>query len=302
MTWDDIKYLCSWEFLKWYIKWGRLRDIVFCVLGTFIYCLGVNLFVVPMNLYSGGFVGFAQILLYLIPIKFAFNVQGIIYFLLNIPLFIIGYKILGKRFIFVSILIIIEESILLSVIPVLDKPLIDDVLTGCIIGGGIQGFGCGLTFLGFGSGGGTDLMGMIVSKKYKSLSVGNVSLFVNAFLYLICAYLFNFEVAIYSTILSVVTSLVIDKVHLQNSNVEINILSDKAQVISDMIIKELNRSTTILSGIGGFTGEKKDMIVSIMSEYELNKCKREIYDIDEGAFIFIKNSISVLGNFEKRLN
>ena len=102
--------------------------------------------------------------------------------------------------------------------------------------------------------------------------------------------------------MSLICSLVIDKIHLQNNNVEVNILSNKPKEISDSIIKVINRSTTILKGIGGFTEESKYMIISIMSEYELEKCKEFVHEIDENAFIFISNDISVLGNYEKRLS
>ena len=302
MTFSDIRYLLSWQFIKDFYDAEGIKNFFFCIFGTLLYCISVNIFILPLNLYSGGFLGFIQVLLYLSPIKFKFNMQGILYFIFNIPLFIIGHKVLGKKFILMSFFLIIEESILLSLIPVVHVPLIDDMLTNCFIGGGIQGLGCGLTFLGFGSSGGTDIVGMIIAKKNRTLSVGNVGLIINVMLYSICAYLFNFETAIYSAIVSLISSLVIDKIHLQNNNVEVNILSDKSDEISKMIIKEINRSTTILSGIGGYTKDKKYMIVSIMSEYELGKCKEFIHEIDDNAFVFVSNDISVIGNYEKRLN
>ena len=280
-----------------------IKNILLCICGTFVYCVGVNIFIVPAKLYSGGFVGIAQLLLYLLPVKFVnFNLQGLIYFVLNIPLFILGIRVLGKRFISVSFMVIVEESILLSLLPIPSQPLIEDILTNCFIGGAIEGLGCGLTFVGFGSGGGTDLMGMIISKRSRTWTVGNVSLFVNVILYSFCAYLFTFETAVYSGITSLISSLVIDKIHLQNNNVTVNIVTKRALKISNMIISKLNRSATIFTGVGGFSKEKSSMVISIMSEYELNQCKKLIYDIDPEAFIFISKSTEVIGNFEKRLN
>ena len=280
-----------------------IQNILLCFIGTFIYCIGVNIFIVPAKLYSGGFVGIAQLIIYFLPLESTgINLQGIIYFVLNIPLFLVGIKTLGKRFIYVSALIIVEESILLSLLPIPQELLIEDILTNCFIGGAIEGLGCGLTFVGFGSGGGTDLMGMIISKRSRTWTVGNVSLFVNVILYSLCAYLFTFETAVYSGITSLISSLIIDKIHLQNNNVTVNIVTKKALEVSNKIIAKLNRSATIFTGVGGFSKEKSNMIISIMSEYELNQCKKLIYDIDPDAFIFISKSTEVIGNFEKRLN
>lgn len=280
---------------------NNIKNMTFCILGSLIYCIGVNFFINPMNLYSGGFVGISQLLSILIPFL-NINNQGTIYFILNIPLFILGIKYLGKRLIGKSIIIIIAESVFLSIIPILDTPLIDDVLTNCIVGGVIEGIGAILTFIGFGSSGGTDILGLAIAKKFKEMGVGKVSLIINIVLYSVCAYEFSFEIAIYSFLTSVFCSFVVDKLHLQNNSVSVNILSNKDEEIANMILTELNRDATVLDGYGMYSKQGKKLIVSIMSEYELMILKRRIPEIDENAFIFIHPNISVVGNFEKRLS
>ena len=279
----------------------NIKNFILCILGSLIYCIGVNFFIISENLYSGGFVGIAQLLTLLIPFNINFNIQGIIYLILNIPLFIFGYKILGKHFILKSILIIMIESIFLTILPIFKTPIINDVLTNCIVGGCLEGLGIGLTFVGFSSGGGTDILGLILTKKYKNMSVGKVSLTINIFVYIISAYLFSLEVAIYSILASIFCSLIIDKIHMQNNNVSVNILSEKYNEISKIILKDLNRDATILEGIGAYSNKEKKLIVSIMSQYELNILKRKVQEIDSNAFIFIQPHISIFGNFEKRL-
>ena len=133
------------------------------------------------------------------------------------------------------------------------------------------------------------------------MSVGKVSLTINIFVYIISAYLFSLEVAIYSILASIFCSLIIDKIHMQNNNVSVNILSEKYNEISKIILKDLNRDATILEGIGAYSNKEKKLIVSIMSQYELNILKRKVQEIDSNAFIFIQPHISIFGNFEKRL-
>ena len=280
----------------------RVKNFSLCIIGSFLYCIGTNIFIIPANLYSGGFVGIAQLIVPYIPFDFGFSWYGIVYLLLNIPLYIVGIFKLGKRFVAKSLFLILIETVFLTILPIPDGILIDNFLTNCIIGGCIQGLGIGVTFRGFASGGGTDILGLILTKDIKFMSVGKTSIIVNAILYGICAYKFDINIAIYSIIASLFCSIIIDKIHIQNKVVSVNILSEKYDKISDVIIKELNRSATILEGIGAYSNSSKKMIVSIMSEYELKKLKAAVKKEDPNAFIFIHPNITVIGDFEKRLN
>ena len=284
----------------------NIKDLVFCIVGAVIYALAINVFVTPLNLYASGFVGIAQLLeipFKNIPALSNININGIIYLVLNIPLFIIGFKVLGKSMILKSLFVIVLDSILLTIIPIPSEPLIEDVLTACIVGGTIEGIGCVMMFLGFGSSGGVDTLGLILTKKSKGLSVGRVALFVNLCIYTICTILFSFEIAVYSFLLSLIESYIIDKFHAQNNSVSVNIITNsKQEEIKDYIVDTLNRDATILQGVGGYSQKDKYVIVSIMSEYELNELKRDILNIDKNAFIYITSRVSIIGNFEKRLS
>lgn len=279
------------------------KNLFLCIFGSLIYCIGYTYFIKNTGLYAGGFVGISQLLSLLKEgTKFeSYNIQGLIYFAINIPLFFLGFKKLGKRFIGKSILIIAAESIFLMILPQPNR-LIKDTLTNCIMGGCIEGIGCSMTFLGFGSGGGTDILGLLLSKKIKNLTVGKVSFVINAIVYIICGCLFSFEVAVYSFIASIFCSVLTDKLHQQGNNVSVNILSTKYNEISELILKEINRGSTIIQATGGYSRQDKKVIISIMSEYELKILEKKIKDIDEDAFIFVHPNISVYGNYEKRLS
>lgn len=281
----------------------EIKNTLFCVLGSALYCLAVNLFVSPVELYSGGFVGISQLLARFLHTPLATNtVQSIIYFLINVPMFILALIFLGKRFISKSIVTIVAETLFFALIPIPDAPIVPEILTNCLIAGVLEAFGCILIYVSFGSGGGTDILGMLLVKKFRFLSVGRVSLSINLVVYSISALLFSIDVAVYSLLTSVICSLLIDRLHMQNNSVSVNILSKKYREVSEMILTELRRDATIVECIGAYSEEEKKMVISVMSEYELRLLKRRITEIDNRAFMFINPHVGVMGNFEKRLS
>ena len=169
----------------------ELKKIIYVVIGSFLFALGINMFTVPIGLYSGGFVGIGQIVRtvlveYLHINLGSFDIAGTIYFLLNVPLFILAFRSLGKHF-FVKTLIAVGASTLcMSVISSPSVPYITDPLTACFIGGLISGAGCGMILVQGASGGGPDILGIYFMKKGYNFSVGKMALIINAFVYGIC--------------------------------------------------------------------------------------------------------------------
>ena len=108
------------------------------------------------------------------------NLQPIVYFCLDVPLFLIGLKILGKASIAFTFLIVLVETLFMNFIPIPDHMVLDNVFAMAVVGGCLEGIGTSITFRGFGSSGGTDLLGMMLTEKYRKLSVGRVNLAVNA--------------------------------------------------------------------------------------------------------------------------
>ncbi len=282
----------------------HIKNILFCLLGTLVYSLGFLFFIKPANLYTGGFLGIAQLLSLLTkntPLA-GFDVQGILYFLMNVPLLIIGSKKLGMRFMTSSIICIVSESILLSVIPTPALPIIEDTLANCIIGGCIEGIGTAISFNAFASGGGTDILGMLLCRKFKSLTVGKVSLAVNIIVYVISAFIFSLEVAIFSFVASFISTFVLDHLHKQNNFVIANIITNKPNEVQEYILTTLNRAATEITGQGAYSKADKKMIIAVMSEYELTLLERDIKNVDPQSFIFIQRNASIIGNFEKRFS
>ena len=288
-------------------KRGTVRsgvtNFTICCIASVIYCLGVNFFIIPGGLYSGGFTGISQLLSLLArgTRLEPYNIRGILYFILNIPIIILGWRVLGGKPMIKAGFTILLESALMSLLPIPKEPIISDALTNTIVGGFFEGIGSGLLYIGYGSGGGTDVIGIVMSQKYRFLTVGKVSLAVNIVVYAVCALVFNPEVAVYSIIAAFCSSLIIDKIHLQNRAVTVNIFTNRDTEIGNWIRDNINRSATIFTGTGVYSGAERRLVISVMSEYEYHRLKHALPELDPTAFANVYKSSAVLGDFEKRL-
>ena len=183
-------------------------DVVVIILGCFISSLGVNLFLSNAKLLSGGVTGIGLILQYLWNIP-----SGITVFILNIPLFIVSYKFLSKRFtIYTAIGMISFSTALMLTKPLSSLVQVDDTLLYCIYGGVLSGIGYGLVFFRNGSIGGTDIITMVVRKKYSNLDIGKVGFGFNLIIVTLAAFIFGLPKALYTLLSMFITSTILDKV------------------------------------------------------------------------------------------
>ncbi len=284
---------------------NRFSQFGIVLIGTFLFAAGVNLFIVPVGLYNGGFVGIAQIIRTLIVENTSIqlgniDLAGIINFVINIPLLLLAYFKIGKAFFEKTIFGMIFMTLFLTIIKIPSVPIVEDTLTACIVGGIIAGFGCGIILRAGGSGGGLDVLGMYVTKVKPGFSVGKLSIFVNIGVYLVCALLFNVQVVIYSVIYTVFASIVMDRAHYQNINTSVMIFTKRGG-IAEAIMEEMKRGVTVWDGKGAYTNENTTVLLTVISKYEISRVKRIIHDIDPNAFMIVNSGLDVYGNFEKRL-
>lgn len=283
------------------------RKNAVAVVGMLIFAMGINFFIVPANLYNGGVMGISQIIRTLLIRKlhiFSGNtdIAGIINFLLNVPLFILAYLSIGKKFFVRTSVCVFSQTLFLSLLPIPDSPFVEDALTASIIGGIIGGLGIGIALRSGGSSGGMDIVGMYFTKHHKGLSVGRVSLAVNMLVYGICAVMFGIQTAIYSIIYSAVSMLMSDKTHTQNINTEVLVFTkENPQKILDYIVKEFERDATWWEAKGGYTESKTYIIITILSKYECAHLRKELKLIDEHAFVATKDGMHINGKYEKHL-
>lgn len=283
------------------------KNISAAVVGMLLFTIGINLFIVPAKLYNGGLLGISQILRtllvhYLPWLPGSTDIAGIINLILNLPLFILAYVSISRSFFTRTLICVISQTIFFSLIPVPAMPIVSDSLTAVMIGGIMAGTGIGIALRFGGSSGGMDIVGMYFTKKYKGFSVGKVSLAVNCVVYGICAILFGLPTAIYSIIYSAVSTLMTDKEHIQNINVEVMIFTkEMPEQIVDLIVQEFHRDATWWEAKGGYTQGRTYMIMTILSKYECEHLRPRLKKVDEHAFIVVKEGMRITGKYEKHL-
>lgn len=276
-----------------------------CILGAFLYAVGINLFIVPSGFYAGGVMGFSQIIRTLLVdvggLNFgSFDIAGLIYYLINIPLFILAFTRMGGKFFAKTVIAVTAMTLALSAIPT--TQVVSDPMAACVVGGIISGFGVGIILRMGSSGGGMDIVGMIMTKWKRDFSVGKINLLVNLALYGTCLFLFDVEIVVYSIIYSAAYSLAMDKVHVQNINVEATIITKTdTKELEEAIFADLYRGITKWSAMGAYTHEESHILYVLLSKYEVNRLKSLVRKYDPNAFIVINEGVSVQGNFLKKL-
>ncbi len=304
-----LEELYIMEVLEWTRehKIEEAKKMALALLGILAFCIGVNWFIVPIGLYNGGFVGIGQVVRTAL-IEYAhmdfgdIDIAGFIYFACNVPLFFLAYKSLGKMFFVKTVICVVVQTFLLSLLKSPEVPIIEDRLAACLIGGIIAGWGVGLTLKNGGSGGGQDILGVYCTKKLKNFSVGKLSLIINAGVYGACALMFDLTVVIYSLIYTAILSMVIDQTHSQNITVEVTIYTKtKSQEIRENILEVLGRGCTYWEATGNFTDSNTTIITTIISKYEVTQLMRNVHLIDPNAFVVVKDNVHVDGYFIKRL-
>ena len=283
---------------------SQAYDYTMILIGSALFAASINLFVVPVNLYNGGIVGLSQIfrtmLVSRMNLNFSFDIAGVINFLINVPLFVMAYRSLSRKFFLGTLLSLITQTICFSLIPIPAVPILDDVLASLIIGAIVGALGIGMTLVSGASGGGTDIVGVYAALHWKSFSVGKLQLLFNALVYWLCAFLFDLPIAIYSIIYAAVYSFVLDKVHLQNIEMSLMIFTKNPEIKS-RILKDFVRGVTYWKGLGAYTQTETEVLVTIVSKDEVNDLRRMITQMDPKAFIIVNEGLQITGNFIKRL-
>lgn len=282
-----------------------MTSYLYSICGSVLFAAGVNVFITPLDLYNGGFMGIAQLIRTFLSsfLHLSFgqtDIAGIVYFLINLPLLFLAWSKMGKGFFIRTVVTVIIQTTALTFIPIPKHALIDDRLTACVIGGIVSGFGSGLVLRGSSSGGGQDILGLYFTKKFRNFSVGKMATIINVFVYGICLLIFNLETAIYSLIYGLIYSVACDRIHIQNINMSVMIFTKKLG-ISRAIMEETGRGVTNWDGAGAYTNETSYILFVMISKYEVNQIRRIVQSIDPNAFMIFTEGCSVDGNFEKRL-
>lgn len=267
----------------------NVRRLFLVVLGSFLMAISVNGFLIPHQLLSSGVTGIGILLNYLmnIPVSLAIII-------LNIPIFIVGYRLVNKRFIIISFIGMISLSIFLSLTENLPM-FVDDVLLSTIFGGVLSGVGAGIVFTNRGSTGGMDIVAVIL-RKYFSMNIGNTLLIINVLIVLASSLFFGIKLALYTMISIYVNTVMVDKVQEGlDRKKAIFIISGNHDKVANAIINQMHRGVTLLEGKGGFTQKSRRVIFCMVSPFQLARIREIVLDIDQNAFITVLDAAEVVG-------
>jgi uncharacterized membrane-anchored protein YitT (DUF2179 family) len=263
-------------------------------IGASLAALSIERFLVPNQMIDGGIIGISLILDYVLPENWSILNFATLVVLLNAPFMYYGYKQIGKTFMFSSIFGIICLALMERVFHHF-APLTEEPILATVFGGLSLGIGVGLVIRHGGSLDGTEILGILMTKKLP-FSVGEFVMFINIFIFSWAAFVFGLEQAMYSVMTYYIAFKTIDTViqGLDETKAVI-IVSDQYEEVSDAILHRLGRGTTKLVGKGGYTDEKKEVIYAVVTRLEVTKLKAIVYEIDPNAFITIMNTHEVRG-------
>jgi len=271
------------------LPWDLIKQCFGIIIGALIVAISINTFILANRIADGGITGIAIIFHYLLKWD-----VGITVFLLNIPLFILGYKAIGKRLLFLSILGVGALSIALKFTDGM-AAVTTDTLLAAVFGGLVTGIGMGIIFRSRGSLGGTDILAIVLNKK-TPFSVGQIILALDTVIFLGAAVLFEPEMAMYAMIYMFIASKVIDLVQAGlDYSKSVMIVTNKPEEIAAEIINTLQRGVTYFAAEGAYSQTKKKVVYSIVNRTQLTPIKEIVHRHDPDAFVSIADVSEVVG-------
>lgn len=272
-----------------------ILNLVLLTIGALVAALALEVFLIPNTILDGGVTGISIIISKLSKIPLSLLVL-----VLNIPFIYVGYKNLGKRFLGRAIYSMIVFSLFLHLFENVHA-FTEEILLATVFGGVILGAGVGLVIRFGGCVDGTESVAIVISKK-TNLSVGQVVLIFNLFIYTTAGFMFGFDRAMYSLLTYFITFKVIDLVSegLEQAKAAM-IITDKGSDLSKEIYKRLGRTTTTIRGKGLISGEK-EVMYCVLTRLEVYELRKIVEDMDDSAFISISDVTDIIGNHIKSTN
>lgn len=277
--------------------WEETKRLIIVLFGALLTAVSLNFFLIEANVYASGFAGAAQLLSSIFNDFLGFTIgTGILLFILNIPVLIIGWFNLGKGFAVYSIISVVFSTLFLELLPVISFS--NDFILNAVFGGVIGGAGVGLTLKNGASTGGMDIVAMILSK-INDKPLGNYFLILNGVIIVVAGLLYEPENALYTMLALYVTTRVIDAIHTRHEKVTAMIITRKPVELQKAIHDKLVRGITILPAKGAYTKTDKSMLYLVLTRYELYDLEKIIQEVDPKAFTNIVQTTGVYGLFRK---
>ncbi|MEW9670617.1 YitT family protein [Ammoniphilus sp. 3BR4] len=267
----------------------HIQKILFISLGAVLMAISLELFLVPNNIIDGGIAGISIMLS-----KLTYLPLGIFLFFINLPFLLFGFKQIGTSFGFYTLYGITVMSLTTAFFHDAE-PFTEEKLLAVLFGGLILGIGVGLVIRFGGSLDGSEVVAILVSKKW-SIPVGQIIMLANVFIFLMAGFVFGWDSAMYSMFTYYIAFKLIDiVVEGLNESKSAMIISNEYEEISQAIMDRLGRSTTLLYAKGGYKREETQVIYCVLTRLEVAKLRAVVREIDRKAFIAIEDVSDVLG-------
>lgn len=278
-----------WRRFSEFMTWQLLKRFIGIVIGGTIVSISINTLIIPNGIADGGVTGVAIILHYLLNWPVSWTILA-----LNVPLFIVGLRLVGRHFLILSVIGVGVLSVTLSLttpLPILTH----DALLAAISGGVLSGIGMGIIFRSRGSLGGTDILAVLFART-TPFSVGQILLGIDAVIFLVTAILFRPEMAMYAMIYMFIATRVIDLVQEGlNHSKSVMVVTSQPQKIAEEIMAKLDRGVTLFQATGAFSGEPKQVVYCVINRTELSQVKEIIHQHDPLSFLAISEVPEVVG-------
>lgn len=267
-----------------------LQKLFFWILGTFIVAIALEMFLLPNKIIDGGVIGISMMVSYVTK----YNL-GLLIFCINIPFLLLALKSLGKKFVLNTFIATALLSLATNLVAELN-PATNDLLLATVFGGILLGLGVGLILRNNASLDGTEMLSIFLSKKIKIVSVGELLMGMNLFVYGAAGFLFGWDRALYSILTYYVASKVIDTVleGLDKAK-SVRIVSDFWEEIGNSIMKELDISVTYMKAKGGYSKQEKILTYCVVNKLDMPKLKEVVHTVDPRAFIVTEDVHEVEG-------
>jgi uncharacterized membrane-anchored protein YitT (DUF2179 family) len=277
--------------------WQMTQKIVVVAVGAIIFALGFSLFQVPFNIAAGGVSGLSIVVNHLTGWS-----EGVLNFLMNIPLLILGFFSLGRwKFLITTLSAVLSFSVATDLFTLMlpdllsPYPITSDVLLSTIYGGLVTGVGMGLIYRAGSSPGGTSVLSQILLKK-TGMPLSQLYLYTDGIIILLAGYFFGWEIALHAMLALFLSGIASDFVIDGPSQVRtVTIVTDHPEPLSHALIVGLRRSVSYWQITGGYTGKTRAMIMCTVLRSQVRELKQIVADVDPLSFVVVGNAHQALG-------
>ncbi|WP_059053233.1 YitT family protein [Paenibacillus senegalimassiliensis] len=266
------------------------QEVAIVLLGGLLVAAGLNLFLIPHKLLSGGVAGIASIIGYMT----GWNIS-LVYFLVNLPLIAWGWRAVGRRYIVLSCISVVSTTWFMSLIP--QVQLTKDPILAAVFGGIISAGGIGFSLRVGGSTGGLDILGSILTRKY-DWPMGNILFLLNGVVILALGFFQSWDLALYSMLSTFVKGKVVDMIHIGHIKVTCFIITkQKEQMLCGL--RKLHHGITCIHSEGGYREEENCTLMTVTTRYELAAVRKAVAEADPNAFMNVVQSAEIYGRFAR---